>query len=467
MRRADGPDVVVTYLHPHDISASFFKSLQALVTYDRDRSPAEWRLSHWNAISCGSGGLVEARNKSVKDFLGQSGEWLLIVDSDMGFAPYALDQLLAAADPLERPIVGGLCFAFKETDPDGCGGFRCAPRVTILDWVQIGDDPPKFMGRTAYPVNAVTQCAATGAAFLLVHRSVLERIQAENGDHWFTRVPGTDGQLLGEDISFCLRAGAIGIPVHVHTGVKTTHHKSIWVGEHDYWAALDVPPAADNTAVVVPVLGRPRHAEPFMRSLRASTGLARAYAVVQDDDVEAAIAWELAGATVITVPSTTTTFAQKVNVGYRETTEPWLFVVGSDVRFKPGWLDHAQLAAQDGAGIVGTNDLGNPAVMAGHHATHFLVRRSYVDELGASWDGPGVVCHEGYRHWYVDNEIVTVAQQRGMWAMAIGSIVEHLHPAWGKADTDAVYELGQAAANRDRQKFEWRLERWGSRVPAA
>jgi hypothetical protein len=130
------------------------------------------------------------------------------------------------------------------------------------------------------------------------------------------------------------------------------------------------------------------------------------------------------------------------------------------VVFKPGWLDHAEHAARiTGANVVGTNDLGNPRVMRGEHATHLLVRRSYVDEVGASWDGPKVVCHEGYRHWYVDDEVVTAAKQRGTWAMALASHVEHLHPYWGKAATDDVYEQGATSAEEDRKLYQRRCRR--------
>jgi hypothetical protein len=110
--------------------------------------------------------------------------------------------------------------------------------------------------------------------------------------------------------------------------------------------------------------------------------------------------------------------------------------------------------------VVGTNDLGNPRVLAGEHATHLLIRRSYVDEQGASWDGPGVVAHEGYRHWYVDDEIVTSAKQRGVWQMALGSVVEHFHPLFGKAEQDDVYRLGQSFAQTDRATFLERSEKY-------
>lgn len=212
--------------------------------------------------------------------------------------------------------------------------------------------------------------------------------------------------------------------------------------------------------MVVPVLGRPQNAVPFMSSLRASTDRATVYAVAGPEDTAEAhqatvAAWYAAGAEVITGPGVT--FAEKVNLGYEMTTEPWLFIVGDDVEFRFGWLAAAIGAAGDEYHVVGTNDLGNPRVIAGEHGTHLLIRRSYVAQHGASWDGPGVVCHEGYRHMYVDDEVVTVAQQRGVWISARNAVVEHLHPAWGKGDDDPVYVLGRSHMEQDRERFEKRM----------
>jgi hypothetical protein len=239
------------------------------------------------------------------------------------------------------------------------------------------------------------------------------------------------------------------------------HQKLVWLSEDDYIRQRaqarppTVPPATDEVAVVVPVMRRPQNAGPFMASLKASTGLATAYAVYDPDDRETAQAWVDAGAMAL-VSDRGSSFAQKVNVGYLATGQPWLFLVGDDVRFHPGWLDQAQAVAEDRFHVIGTNDLGNPRVTSGDHATHLLVRRSYVDEVGASWDGPKVVAHEGYAHWFVDDEIVAAAKVRGVWDMAMASIVEHLHPAWGKGESDEVYELGQSHADADRELFEAR-----------
>jgi hypothetical protein len=82
-----------------------------------------------------------------------------------------------------------------------------------------------------------------------------------------------------------------------------------------------------------------------------------------------------------------------------------------------------------------------------------LIARDYIDEVGASWDGPGVVCHEGYRHWFVDDEIVTAARQRGVFAPALASVVEHHHPLYGTAPDDETYRRGQRHAGKDKATF--------------
>src|SRR6185436_472199 len=164
--------------------------------------------------------LPERRNEAVRALLNSDLDWLLFVDSDMGFEPLALDKLLAVADPVNRPVVGALCFGLQHRDPDGMGGFDTKPFPTLFDFVK-----GTFEIRWDYPRAAVTRVAATGCAFLLIHRDVLAKF--DDGT-WFDRARlGTE--LLGEDLSFCARAGEMGTPIHVHTGVRTSHHKSLWL----------------------------------------------------------------------------------------------------------------------------------------------------------------------------------------------------------------------------------------------
>lgn len=172
--------------------------------------------------------ISTARNKIVNDFLSrQKAPWLLMVDTDMAWAPDALDRLIEAADPLERPLTGALCYS-QDTGGD------CHP--TMYELVENGDGVPGFIRYHPGPDDSVVQVSATGAAFLLMHRAALKHIAAVSKDPaapWFreTALPGAPLSLMGEDMTFCLRAGAAGIPVHVHTGVQVGHVKPVMLGK--------------------------------------------------------------------------------------------------------------------------------------------------------------------------------------------------------------------------------------------
>ena len=487
------PDLKLSlaFAYPNTRTATFDDCREAMLAFDRAHDRLFDHAAGRISARVGTIGLVAARNSVAEHFLASDSDYLLWIDSDMGFDPDSAYRLLQVADPTERPIVGGLCFVSREVAHDGMMGFRTQPLPTIYDWREDESGTPRFLSAPMYPVNALMKVRATGSAMILIHRSVFARMaehlaelpegERNNFGQPYDQIRGPNNSLLGEDVSFCVRANALEIPIHVHTGVRTTHFKHRWLSEADHWRAYNPPAAADEVAVIVPVMERPQNAEPFMRSLRASTGLATVYAVADADDDETITAWRSVGAQVLTrevtwpldnrnadgeIMAKPGTFAEKANLAYGKTSEPWLFLCGDDVRFHAGWLDHAQHVAEMlHADVVGTNDLANQRVLNGEHATHLLVRRSYVDEVGASWDGPGVVAHEGYRHWFVDDEIVTVAKQRGVWQMALGSVVEHLHPLWGKAEQDEVYELGQSSAEQDREHFRARLVEQGLLTP--
>lgn len=453
--------VFVGFVHDNEVTYSWHFSFLEMVGHDMAHSQRVVN-GGWFGMRCGTDGVAGARNKVVREFLRTDADWLLWVDTDMGYQPGGVDQLVAAADRDTRPIVGGLCFAMRGDRLDGYGGNVTRPVPVIYDWRrddQTGEQG--FVPRYDYPRDAVVQCSATGSAFVLIHRTVFEKVAAQFMPVcWYDRHqlrPGSvdqDAVVIAEDLSFCMRAAAAGCPTFVHTGVKTTHMKPVWLGEPMYLAASWPEPATDPVAVIVPVLGRPHAAQPFMESLRASTGLATVYAVCEWTDVETSSAWHAAGAQ--TILGDAHTFAEKANAGYQATTEPWILLVGDDVCFRPGWYDRALRAAGDRFHLVGTNDLSN--LDRPHLAVHPLIRRTWVDEHGASWDGPGSIAHEGYLHCFVDNEWSTVAAQAGVFIQAPDAVVEHLHPLFRKADADKVYELGQQSYARDQALWEQRRD---------
>jgi len=244
--------VVLAYVVSNDVAYSWHRSMMGLVAFDAGLHGRLQKPGGYLAIKYGTGGLIEARNQAIHEFLEDyAADWLFWLDTDMGFQPDALELLLAAADPAERPIVGGLCFAQREDEPDGMGGWRTQPTPTIYDWITLGAESG-YAVRWDYPIDTVTQCHATGSACVLIHRSVLEKMRdaftsGEIRPAWYDRLPNpSTGQLLSEDLSFCARAGALGFPVFIDTRVKTSHYKQQWVAEEDYIRQRYVQAAVDK-----------------------------------------------------------------------------------------------------------------------------------------------------------------------------------------------------------------------------
>jgi glycosyltransferase involved in cell wall biosynthesis len=224
----------------------------------------------------------------------------------------------------------------------------------------------------------------------------------------------------------------------------------------------DMPDGA-RVVVITPVLRRPRNAAKVAASLVASDpeGACRMLFVCSPDDTDEIAACEATGCDVLVMdsPHERGDWARKINTAYERSSEPLLFLGADDLHYHPGWLEAAEAKMQGVAKVVGTNDLGNARVMAGLHATHMLVARDYVDGYGTI-DCPGKVLHEGYWHEFVDDEMVATAMARGVWAHAIHSHVEHLHPLWGKAETDEIYDMQRRRMILGRAVFESRKHLW-------
>jgi hypothetical protein len=214
-----------------------------------------------------------------------------------------------------------------------------------------------------------------------------------------------------------------------------------------------------DTVVVVPVLNRPHRVEPFLASLHASGAPVDVlFMATTHDDTELA-ELDRCGATHIDIDWSFGDFARKVNYAVAATTHPYIFVCGDDVTFEPGWLAAARhTQAMTEAGVVGTNDLHNLRVLAGEHATHWLMTRVYTS-LGTI-DDPSRPLHEGYHHNFVDDELIGTAKHRGAWAYAADSHVEHHHPNYGGAPRDATYLMARRRFALDRHIYETRLPLW-------
>jgi hypothetical protein len=210
--------VIVGFVHRADSLSPQFRRCLTTVQIREAAIPSLRRiigeLDHESSAN-----VSTARCKIVSEFLAHPAkpEWLWMIDSDMTFPEDILDRLLAAADPRERPIVGGLCFGVRPVQVDG---------------------HERMVHHFDYPRDAVIQVNSTGAACLLVHRSVLADPRWVEGGHplpWF-RESVLHGAVCSEDHFFCLRAGSLGFPVHINTSARTGHVKT-FVADEDCFLA--------------------------------------------------------------------------------------------------------------------------------------------------------------------------------------------------------------------------------------
>jgi hypothetical protein len=226
--------VTLAYAHSMEVATGWHQSMAALWRWDTAHEGHVYR--HGAEISVPvstSAGIAAARNQAVRDFLGirePPQDWLFWIDTDMAFPGDAVDRLLEAAHPWERPVMGALCFAQKTPERNGLNGWHSFAAPTIYDW---DGAEKRFSTRWEYEEDAVIRCGGTGSACILIHRAVLMRMAHFHGPAWYDPIT-LGGVTFGEDLSFCLRVAALDIPVHVHTGVRTAHLKPVWLDEPRY-----------------------------------------------------------------------------------------------------------------------------------------------------------------------------------------------------------------------------------------
>lgn len=221
-----------------------------------------------------------------------------------------------------------------------------------------------------------------------------------------------------------------------------------------------------DLVILVPVLNRPRNAQPLIDSIHANTTIeVRVLFICSPRDRAEQHAAHKTGADTCIVPWEPghADWAKKLEYGRHHTTEPLMLLAADDLSFHPNW-DVNALRRFDTVdiGVLGTQDLGNAYVKRGQHSTHPIVCRGYADQHGTV-DDPTLMMHQGYEHQFCDNELCETAMARGCWAFARDCVIEHLHPAWKKASWDDVYEKGSQSFQADYRLFCRRRPLWNPR----
>jgi hypothetical protein len=240
-KRQPGPVLLAFPSTGHDISTRWLRSYVEVEIYDRERALQVWEsigepesptpldlrlLYNYVAIEA-NGNLAKARNRLVVEFLDNYPhcDWLWFCDTDMVFPPDTLHRMIGRACEHNLSILGALCVIVTAEG--------------AVPTLFIHDDEAITRVMLDYEDGVIAELAATGTGCLLIHRDVLQEMRDAAGGSihaWFgyDQFTTSAGEWeLGEDISFCLRAGKA--PSKWKTYVDTTMHVGHHKGPKVWW----------------------------------------------------------------------------------------------------------------------------------------------------------------------------------------------------------------------------------------
>jgi len=183
---------------------------------DRVLMPRGFQPAHW------------AANALMRDFISSDLDTLLLVDDDMVFSGDFLDTIRDNEESWEYDIVSGV--ATKRSWPPRAIVLRLKEEQPGLPSSLLGDT---FDFMDDVPDNEVVEVDATGFAFTLIRRHVIEEMTGEYGpDYTFYCSYGNGFE--SEDVVFCRNARELGFRIAVDTNVKPGHVSQDIYGWNEY-----------------------------------------------------------------------------------------------------------------------------------------------------------------------------------------------------------------------------------------
>ena len=463
---------------------------------------------HGHIINGGSYLQVEGtnvshnRNRIVRLFLEGGWEWLWQIDDDMVPEPDTLDRLMEAADAKDRPIVGALCFARR-------AGAN-AEIISTLYRVQEINGQPTLRSEIGYPRDQLVPVTATGTGCLLVHRRVFIELAKRWQTPWpwfdysewghehssWGPIPGTEftydgpGDHIGEDITFCLRAGSPHgnragyqgggevFPVYVHTGISVGHVKRFVIDEAEYMLRHPLNKGLPPSFVVIPVKGHHHFTEALLRQLDAQQGYAGIFLYDNGIDTDPYQGFmpercEIIPAAGMHIHEMWNAGIRKARLGYAACN---IAILNNDLVIGPEFVEGLArgLRAHDGLWAVSPNYDGRTfegdilavkGIAAGRmDGTGGLAGFAFMVK-GELFDHGLPLFDEGYELWYGDNEFVwQIERLGGICGIVKDTLVDHIgggSNTSGDGKGSRLSEEWKSAAERDRLRFE---ERWGVKV---
>ena len=214
--------VTVGWIDPGTVFTGFVAYISQLFLHRSDRI---------SDVSVASGPYLSSnRNNMVSQFLLTKSDWLLALDSDLCITLESFDSLISKADKDKYPIIGGKYFI----------PFNNGTEIVLAaqSWHPTVPKGGEFIHKYG-PDEILEDLHSIGAGYMLIHRSVFEKIAKENPanpmpwfqDEWRTEVYH---QWISDDIWFFEKVHEAGFKVALDTKATSTHLKNFKIDESTY-----------------------------------------------------------------------------------------------------------------------------------------------------------------------------------------------------------------------------------------
>jgi glycosyltransferase involved in cell wall biosynthesis len=213
-------------------------------------------------------------------------------------------------------------------------------------------------------------------------------------------------------------------------------------------------------AILIPTLGRPDRLQKVVDNIKKTTkgGVNIYFIVEQHDQLTINAINEIKNRNVFLIHNQPPyTYVSAINTGFASVKEEFVFCGSDDLEFTLNW-DVDVLKQLKKFGFVGVKDSWT-ITKTGKHASHFAVRRDYIEKEGGAEGYPGYIYNPNYQHFMCDIETEQTAQKRGEFVVA-DSTVEHNHWFTKTAELDKTYSEAQPLLKADMQVFNKRRHKF-------
>ena len=195
------------------------------------------------------GNQIARQRQTVIDYWYEKSksDWLLWVDSDVVISPETFRLLWDNKDAKERPLVSGVYFTTDNPEEP-----LMIPMPTVFSFTNKGDGTFGLARMHPLPKNQLIKVDAAGFGFILMHRSVVEKVKAVAPDGQMFMEMGRGTKFIGEDIFFFALCDKAEVPLHCHTGALAPHMKRFSFDEHYYNAFFGKPKEEPKSKLITP-----------------------------------------------------------------------------------------------------------------------------------------------------------------------------------------------------------------------